>query len=70
MSARSRRLTLTAGLVAAFPLLVGFVGPDHDGPHCDDPVAEVVHEVEGATHLHALHAVEVVYCDDVVPLLP
>ncbi|WP_052664528.1 hypothetical protein [Nitriliruptor alkaliphilus] len=70
MSARPRRLATAAGLVAAFPLIVGFVGPDHGDPHCDDPIAEVIHEVEEATHIHALHDVEVVYCDNVVPLLP
>jgi hypothetical protein len=64
MSTRTRRATRTAGLVAALPLLVGFhAGSDHDGPACDDPVAGAIHEVEEATHLHALHEVEEAYCD-------
>jgi hypothetical protein len=63
MSTGCRPLTMTAGLVAALPLLVGFhPGGDHDGPACDDPVAGAIHQVEEATHLHALHEVEETYC--------
>jgi hypothetical protein len=62
MSTRSRSLVAVLGLAAASPLLVGFVGADDGSSACNDPVAGAIHDLEEATHLHALHEVEEAYC--------
>jgi hypothetical protein len=55
----SPRLLLTVALgLAAMPMVTAAAGE----PACDDPVAHTIHDVEEATHLHALHVVEDAYC--------
>jgi hypothetical protein len=57
------RLTLPAVLAAAALPMAGSAALAHGEPACDDPVAETIHELEEATHLHQLHEVEEAYCE-------
>ena len=62
-------LTATALTLATLPAVADPEDP-HGPPHCDDEVAVALHDVEQDTHVHALHDVEVVYCEQVAPRLP
>jgi hypothetical protein len=56
------RLTLAAALAVSALPMAGTAALAHGEPACDDPVAETIHDLEEATHLHQLHALEEAYC--------